>query len=72
MTFKEASEFTMPFGKFKGKTLDSIASDDDGLRYLEWLYGEREGQASKLDGALDIYLSDPDIEGEMQRGAQHG
>jgi len=71
MTFDEAKNFRMPLGKHgpkagqPGRTLDAIAGDNDGLRYLDWLRGEREGQRSKLDDALRAYLDDPAIEKEL-------
>jgi hypothetical protein len=36
-----ACEFTITFGKYKGKTLEQIATTDpDGPRYLDWLVGQ--------------------------------
>lgn len=34
MNFDRAREFTMPFGKFNGLTLENISETDDGLLYL--------------------------------------
>jgi uncharacterized protein (DUF3820 family) len=67
MTFKEAAAFVMPFGKNKGRTLDDIASDDDGLLYLDWLRGERDGSGAEIDDALESYLDDPTIQKELER-----
>ena len=64
MTFKEASETVMTFGKDKGKTVDEIAKTDDGLKYLDWiahsisLYGD-------IVEALRVYLNDPSIKKEL-------
>ena len=40
MTFKDAANFIMPFGKHKGRTLQAIVGDDDddddeGFLYLD-------------------------------------
>ena len=37
---KSAGDYVMPFGMYKGKTLDNIASSHSGLRWLDW--GGRE------------------------------
>ena len=68
MTFKEASQFIMPFGQHKSKTLDAIATSDDGLRYLEWLYDQRrsDGFNAQVDDALDTYINDPSIQKELR------
>lgn len=67
MTFKEAGQFRMPFGKYKGRTLDGIASSDDGLRYLDWLLGEQNAQRRPEWGdAVEAYLSDPSIQRELE------
>lgn len=66
MTFKEASEFIMPIGQYKGRKLDSIASTDKGLQYLDWLYGQRQGCTYPMDEALSVYMSDPTIKKELE------
>ena len=66
MTFSDAAKFVMPFGKYKGRTLDGIASDDEGLRYLDWLRDERKG-VNEVDEALVAYLDDPTIQKELER-----
>jgi uncharacterized protein (DUF3820 family) len=66
MTFSEAAEYVMPFGKHKHRTLDDIAADDDGLRYLDWLRDERGG-VNEVDEALAAYLDDPTIQKELER-----
>ena len=70
MTYKEAAAFVMPFGKHKGRTLDTIASTDDGLKYLDWLRGERSsggGRNRNVDSALAAYLDDAAIKREVAR-----
>jgi hypothetical protein len=68
MTFDRAKRFEMPFGKHKGRTLDDIALDGDGLRYLDWLRGVREdeGKNMDVDKALEVYLNDPSIQSELE------
>jgi len=65
MDFAEAAAFIMPYGQHKGKTLDAIATDDAGLRYLDWLVGARQGSTTRLDVALAVYLRDPAIAREL-------
>lgn len=64
MTFKGAQEYILPFGKHVGKALDSIASTDEGLLYLDWLIGQDwvRGQTRE---ALTAYLGDPAIKKEL-------
>jgi hypothetical protein len=68
MTFDQAKAYEMPFGKHKGRTLDDIAKDDDGLRYLDWMRGAREedGKNDTVDKALRTYLDDPSIQKELE------
>ena len=63
MEFSEARDFTLPFGKFKGHTIDEVACTDDGLRYLDWLRG-CEIRAHRFRTALDVYMDDPNVTGE--------
>jgi hypothetical protein len=67
VTFKDASAYRIAFGKHKFKTLDHVASTDEGLLYLDWLRGEREKRIGgfaddpAFDTALRTYLDDPTI-----------
>ncbi len=65
MTFKEAQEFVLTFGKYEDEALDDIASTDEGLLYLDWLAGEQI-MDSELRLALNIYLSDICIQKELE------
>lgn len=76
MTFDEAKRFQIQFGKHTDygrtpKTMDEIAKSDEGLKWLDWLRGEREEGVSKgkrvtaLDEALRTYLDDPAIRKEL-------
>ena len=70
MTYLQAAGFVMPFGKHKGRTLDAIAAEDAGLKYLDWLRGERaetNSNRSDLDAALEAYLGDPDKQAELEK-----
>ena len=56
----------MRFGKFVGRSIDSIAGSDEGLRYLDWLAGQ-SWLAHNYRNALKAYLGDPAVAGDMQR-----
>lgn len=64
MTFREAQSFRMPFGKHKGRTLDEIARSDEGLRYLDFMYGDMEKPSPTMT-ALAAYLGDAAIQREL-------
>ncbi len=61
----QSGHFWMPFGKYKGRTLDVIAQTDDGLRYLDWLLGEIDPGTVK--SALESYLGSAEMQAEIQR-----
>ena len=65
MTFKESQDYVLTFGKYNGETLDQIAGSDEGLVYLDWLYGELPENQTRY--ALAAYLSDPSIKKELER-----
>jgi len=74
MKFREAAAFVLPFGKYKGWSLDDTAKSDAGLFYLDWLYGERVKQREAatllrdpLDMALRAYLTDPGIASDLRK-----
>lgn len=64
--YRCASEFVLPFGKHKGRTLDQVAETDKGLLYLDWLNG-LENTSGDLKLALETYLADPAIARELHR-----
>ena len=64
LDFKQAKQFVMPFGQHRGETLDAIATDDEGLKYLDWLVG-RNWVDGALKEALTAYLSDKSIKKEL-------
>jgi len=67
MDFKEASLTVSPFKKYKGRTFDEIATDDEGLKYLDWLYGEIDKyRYPTIYEALKVYLEDPSIKADLE------
>lgn len=66
ITFRQAADTVIPFGKYRGSTIDTVSETDQGLLYLDWLYGQRGNrQGSPLDEALRVYLEDPTIAKEL-------
>ena len=51
-------DYMMPFGKYRGQTLSEIADSDEGVRYLDWLRGER-GDEDNVGAAIAAFLDDP-------------
>lgn len=78
MEYRAAATTVMPFGKYQGQTLDRIAEKDAGLRYLDWLRGERQADEKRLEfqttltEALCTYLEDPTIKSELQKALSGG
>lgn len=75
-TYRTAAVWVMPIGKHRGKTLDAIATRDDGLQYLAWLRdrytaGARTRTPSPAErdtlNALSAYLDDPTIKAELNK-----
>lgn len=54
------------FGKYKGQSIDSIATSDAGLKYLDWLVGQSWVFAD-VRKCLEEYLGDPVIKRELER-----
>jgi hypothetical protein len=65
MTFKEASAFEMPFGKYRGQTLAKVCRDDDGPRYLSWFAGLDDLRPATRE-AIDCFMGDPDVKRLVQ------
>ena len=63
--FDEAKNFVIRFGEYKDQTIDQIARDTKGLKYLDWLVGEDwvKGNAKHM---LEIYLKDETIVKELE------
>lgn len=68
VTFQEASQFVLPYGSHKGRTIDGVASTDKGLRdldsFLAWLETNRPG--TDVHEAVRLYLDDPTIRKELE------
>ena len=56
-------DFVMPIGKYRGMTLDKIASTDEGLLYLDWMEGEFD--QGKLRSTVEQFLSDPGVQMDL-------
>lgn len=65
MTFKEACYYTIPFGKYNGRTIVGC----DNLVYLDWLIKQHWFNTDKdyedLKLAIKIYLSEPHISQQL-------
>jgi uncharacterized protein (DUF3820 family) len=64
MDFTSACGFTMPLGKHEGSTLARIGSNDEGLKYLDWLVGQ-DWVNGPLREALETYLGHPAISRQL-------
>ncbi len=65
MTFNEAKQVKLPFGDFKGRTLDQIAQTDAGLLYLDKLRAW-DALWPETKEALNAYLDHEPITRELQ------
>src|SRR5262249_46453702 len=54
---------TMPFGQHRGRTLEDIARNDNGLRYLDWLSGQE--LYGPLRKNLTLYVTAEAIERDI-------
>lgn len=66
INFKSAAATTMPFGKHHGESLEQIAVDDEGLKYLDYMRGTLEADKTELLEAICRYLDEPVIERELK------
>jgi hypothetical protein len=71
ISFADAKNFKIPFGKHEGESIDGLAQSDDGLRYLDWLYGEMSGEPQRgikahFFDALKVYMEDSSIKKEVE------
>ena len=57
MRWSQACKYKLPFGKFKGETIEDIGATYDGLEYLVWLNGKRLKIDTKV--AVQTYLDAP-------------
>jgi hypothetical protein len=64
MNFELARNHVMPWGKYKGCTLDFVAKTDEGLLYMDWFVGAAEKESATLT-AMNEYLADPAVAREL-------
>jgi hypothetical protein len=72
--FSEAAATVMPWGMYRGKTIDQIAETDRGLAWLDWMRGELDRDAVGKHGihdAIKTYLADPTIASDLAKLAKH-
>lgn len=60
------SKVSIPFGKYKGYSIERIGESDEGLLYLDWLVGQSWLKA-ELRRELESYLGQPTIRAEVQK-----
>ena len=76
ITFREARDHVIHFGRYAGQKIDDIAKSDRGLLYLQWLYDERSDKLEgttripsanerETNGCLHVYLTDETIAREV-------
>lgn len=60
MDAQRAADFVLPFGKHRGRTLEQIAADEEGRRYLHWL-GAQDGIKGSVRRAIECHLAHPSV-----------
>lgn len=64
MRFEDSCAVRLPIGPYKGRTIDEVGVKASGLEYLDWLrYNPAISAALEL--AIETYLADPAIRGEL-------
>ena len=71
MTFAEAANATIPFGKHLGSRIDDVAKTDDGLRYLDWMR-TCNIRSRRFSLALTTYMEDESIQRELAEAMAKG
>lgn len=69
MTFEEAAETVMPFGKHKGLTFGEILEEDP--TYLVWLEAEVTWDRPELEKAFTIFMSDDDVRMDIDEAEEY-
>lgn len=69
MAFSEAQNYKIPFGMHKDRTIEDVASTDDGLRYLDWLMG-KSSLYGRFKEAMGVYMNDPTIKLEVEKAIE--
>lgn len=70
MTFDQAKLQCVPFGKFKGQSIDKVASTSRGLMYLDWMMSLKDLREGPFKDALNTYMRDEGIQKEVQQAMQ--
>lgn len=65
----EPDKYRMTFGKHKGKSLNEIASTNEGLRWLDWAAGEFD-PTSSAGAAIRMYVADPQVQREIEEALE--
>jgi len=66
MKLQEARAFVMPWGEYKGQSVEKVSAADKGLLYLDWLRGQMEADARcRAFMAISVFLDDPIIAKEI-------
>ena len=63
--FHAAKKFVIPFGKYRGKTLNEVAETDEGLTYLDWMRGLGD-LYEDTRRALDNFLNHEPVARDLQ------
>lgn len=76
-TFRQAADFILPFGAYSGKSIDDVAAEDEGLRYLDHLFARLDVERRTRKWlsksayftlrALEVYLGDATIAKDLDR-----
>ena len=67
MSFTQAAACRCHFKKYKGQTLNEIASiGDEGLRYIDWMNGQ-DWIRGRLKEAVTVYCADDTIGREIEK-----
>ena len=64
MRFEDAQEFDMPFGKYKGLSIDQVSMTNEGVLYLDWLIGE--DLYGTFQDALESFMEDPMVQRDVK------
>jgi hypothetical protein len=71
MTFDEAANHVLTFGKYKGMRIDDIAATDTGLKYLDWFRGTtgnpENDRFAHTRQAVGVYCDHPTIAREIAK-----
>ena len=64
MDFEQAKNTVIPFGKFKGETIEHISRTRTGLLWLDW--ATDIVQDKRLSEAISVFLGDPGIARDLK------